>query len=306
MLLGLALPVSGSWATAANCVHIARRAEALGYASLWTFQRLLSPVEGDGDQPTLAPQYRSVHDPLAVLAFAAGHTTTVRLGVAVVNMPYYAPIVLAKQLTTIDHLSGGRLDVGLGIGWLPPELEAVGRTTERRGARAEDYLRCLTSIWTDEIVDYHGEFYRVPRARVDPKPLQQPHPPVLLGGSADVALRRAGRLAGGWISGSQADLSRIDQSIEKVRRGATDAGRDPGGLRFVCRGVVKVRNGERSPLVGSLDDIRSDLVDLAAKGITETFVALNFDPQVGSPAADAGASMSRAEEVLEALAPEKR
>lgn len=302
MLTGFALPVSGSWATPANCVRIARRAEALGYASLWTFQRLLSPVDA-GDVPALDPQYRRVHDPLAVLAYVAGHTTTARLGVAVVNMPYYPPIVLAKMLTTLDHVSGGRLDAGLGIGWLGPELEAVGMSTARRGARAEDYLRCLRAIWTDDIVDYRGDFYRVPRCRVDPKPVQQPHPPVLLGGGADAALRRAGRMAGGWISSSRADLSRIGTSIATVRAGATEAGRDPDGLRFVCRGVVKVRSGERAPLVGTLDQIRSDLTALAAKGVTETFVDLNFDPEIGSPDADAGESMRRAEEVLEALAP---
>jgi probable F420-dependent oxidoreductase len=302
VLLGFALPVSGSWATPANCVRIATRAEALGYASLWTFQRLLSPVEGDG-VPALAPQYRSVHDPLAVLAYVAGQTTTARLGVAVVNMPYYAPIVLAKALTTLDHLSGGRVDAGLGIGWLEPELAAVGMTTARRGARAEDYLRCLRSIWTEDVVDYRGEFYRVPRSRVDPKPVQAPHPPVLLGGGADAALRRAGRMADGWISASRADLTTIGASIATVRNGAVDAGRDPGGLRFICRGVIKVRTDERAPLVGSLGDIRADLADLAAKGITENFVDLNFDPEIGSPDADAGRSMRRAEEVLEALSP---
>jgi probable F420-dependent oxidoreductase len=301
MLLGFAVPVSGSWATPENCLRVAGRAEDLGYSSLWTFQRLLSPL--DGDDPVLAPQYRSVHDPLAILAFLAGRTTRVRLGVAVVNMPYYAPVVLAKELTTIDHLSGGRLDVGLGLGWLAPELEAVGATAARRGARGEDFLRCLEAIWTDEVVEYEGEFYRMPRARVDPKPLQRPHPPVLLGGAADVALRRTGRVADGWISSSQADLARIDQSIDVVRGAATDAGRDPGTLRFVCRGVVKVRASERAPLVGSLDDIRADLVDLAAKGVTETFVDLNFDPEIGSPDADPAESMRRAEEVLEALAP---
>ena len=302
MLTGFALPVSGSWATPANCLRIATRAEALGYASLWTFQRLLSPVDAAGG-PALDPQYRSVYDPFAVLAYVAGHTTTARLGVAVVNMPYYAPIVLAKMLTTLDHVSGGRLDAGLGIGWLAPELEAVGMTTAKRGARAEDYLRCLRSIWTDDIVDYRGDFYRVPRCRVDPKPVQRPHPPLLLGGGADAALRRAGRMADGWISSSRADLSRIETSIAAVRAGATEAGRDPGALRFVCRGVAKVRAGERAPLVGSLDDIRSDLAELAAKGVTETFVDLNFDPEIGSPDADPGQSMGRAEEVLEALAP---
>ena len=302
MLLGFALPVSGSWATPANVVRIARRAEALGYASLWTFQRLLSPIGRDGN-PALAPQYRRVHDPLAVLAYVAGQTTTARLGVAVVNMPYYPPIVLAKLLTTLDHLSGGRVDAGLGIGWLEPELAAVGMTTARRGARAEDYLRCLRAIWTEEVVEYSGEFYRVPRCRVEPKPVQAPHPPVLLGGGADAALRRAGRMADGWISSSRADLTAIGRSIAIVGDGATEAGRDPGKLRFVCRGVVKVRTGERAPLVGSLDDISADLADLAAKGVTETFVDLNFDPEIGSPDADAGRSMRRAEEILEALAP---
>lgn len=302
MLLGFALPTSGSWATPANCARIAQRAEALGYSSLWTFQRLLSPV-GDGDRPALDPQYRSVHDPLAVLAFVAGLTSTVRLGVAVVNMPYYAPLVLAKQLTTLDHLSKGRLDAGLGIGWLPEELEAVGMTTARRGSRAEDYLRCLRAIWTDDIVDYRGEFYRVPRSRVDPKPVQRPHPPVLLGGTAEAALRRAGRMAAGWISSSRADLTRIEESMATVRHGAEDAGRDPEALRMVCRGVAKVRAGERAPLVGTLDDIRADLDELAARGVTETFVDLNFDPEIGSPEADGAESMARAEEVLDALAP---
>jgi probable F420-dependent oxidoreductase len=299
--LGFAVPVSGSWATPTNCVQIARKAEEHGYTSLWTFQRLLSPL--DGDTPALAPQYRSVHDPLAILAHLAGQTTTTRLGVAVVNLPYYAPIVLAKMLTTIDHLSGGRLDAGLGIGWLPQELDAVGTPSGQRGARAEDYLRCLQAIWTEDIVDYDGDFCRVPRSRVDPKPVQEPHPPLLLGGTAGAALRRAGRVASGWISSSQADLSRIDESIAVVRGAAIDAGRDPDGLRFVCRGVVKVRAGERAPLVGSLEDIGADLSDLAAKGITETFIDLNFDPEVGSPDADPVASMRRAHEVLEAFAP---
>jgi probable F420-dependent oxidoreductase len=300
--LGFAVPVSGSWASPGNCVEIARTAEELGYTSLWTFQRLLSPL--DGDAPLLATPYHSVHDPLATLAYLAGHTSTARLGVAVVNLPYYAPIVLAKLLTTIDHLSDGRLDAGLGIGWSPHEFEAVGVPVARRGARAEDFLRCLRAIWTDEIVEYEGDFYRVPRSRVEPRPVQKPHPPLLLGGTAEAALRRAGRVAAGWISSSRADLNRIDESIAIVRTAAVGAGRDPDELRFICRGVVKVRTtGERAPLVGSFDEVRADLGDLATKGITETFIDLNFDPQIGSPDVEQGASMRHAHEVLEALAP---
>lgn len=302
MQLGFAVPISGSWASPANCVEIARKAEELGYASLWTFQRLLSPL--DADAPVLTPPYHSVHDPLAILAYLAGHTSKARLGVAIVNLPYYAPIVLAKLLTSIDHLSDGRLDAGLGIGWLPQELEAVGVPEARRGARAEDSLRCLRAIWTDEVVEYDGDFYRVPRSRVEPRPVQKPHPPILMGGTAERALRRAGRVAAGWISSSRADLNRIDESVAIVRTAAVDAGRDPDELRFICRGVVKVRTGEeRAPLVGSLDEVRSDLANLATKGITETFIDLNFDPQIGSPDADAAASMRHAHMVLEALAP---
>jgi len=294
--------MSGSWAEPANTLEIARKAEQLGYTSLWTFQRLLSPL--DGDTPVLDPQYRRVDDPLAILAYLAGQTGTPRLGVAVVNMPYYAPIVLANILTTIDRLSGGRLDVGLGLGWLPPELEAVGQGLEQRGRRGADFLRCLQAIWTDDVVDYQGEFYRVPRSRVEPKAVQRPHPPILLGGMAPAALRRAGRVAAGWISSSRADLSRIDEYIAVVREAAERAGRDPAALRFICRGVVKVRTGERAPLVGSLDQIRSDLDELAAAGhLTETFLDLNFDPEIGSPDADPGESMRRAHEALEALAP---
>ncbi len=174
---------------------------------------------------------------------------------------------------------------------------------DRRGSRAEDFVRCLTSIWSDDVVDHSGEFYRVPRSRVDPKPLQRPHPPLLLGGTAEPALRRAGRLAAGWISGSRADLRLIGAAISVVRSAAGDASRDPAQLRMVCRGVVRVRTGERAPLVGSLDDIRADLAELAGQGVTETFLDLNFDPEIGSPTADAAASMARAEEVLEALAP---
>ena len=301
MQLGFAVPVSGSWATPANAAGLARRAEELGYTSVWTFQRLLSPL--DGDKPVLAPPYHQVHDPLATLAFLAGQTATVRLGVAVVNLPYYAPLVLAKLLTTIDQLSGGRLDAGVGLGWAPDEFTAVGVPTSRRGARGEDYLRCLRAIWTQEFVEYEGPFYRVPRCKVEPKPVQKPHPPILLGGMAEPALRRAGRVAAGWISSSRADLREIDRLVEVVRQAAEKAGRDPGALRFICRGVVRVRRGERAPLVGSLDQIRADLDDLAAKGITETFVDLNFDPEVGAPDADADDSVRRAHEVLEALAP---
>ncbi len=303
MDLGFAVPVSGAWATTANCLEVAAMAEDLGYRSLWTFQRLLAPVEADGSH-RLEPQYRSVMDPLAVLAFLAGRTVGTRLGVAVVNAPYYSPILLSKLLTTIDHLSGGRLDVGIGLGWMREEFEAAGAPYDRRGARTEDFVNCMRAIWTDDVVDYEGAFYDVPRSRVDPKPLQRPHPPVLFGGTAVPALQRAGRMGAGWVSSSRADPTELGSAVDVVRSAAAEAGRDPADLRFVCRAVTKVRSGgERAPLVGSLDQIRGDLGLLEAAGMTEAFVDLNFDPVVSDPAADPAEGLQHARRVLEALAP---
>src|SRR5947209_6286362 len=185
MKMGFGIPVSGSWATPANIVEIARQAERLGYDSLWSFQRTLYPADDSIPMP-----YRSVHDPVAVSAYLAAVTERVRIGIAIVNLPFYAPLVLAKMLTSIDVLSNGRLDAGLGLGWNADEFAAAGVPMERRGARAEEFLDVLRTIWTTDPVEYHGEFYEVPRGRVDPRPVQRPHPPILLGGSAEPALRR--------------------------------------------------------------------------------------------------------------------
>jgi probable F420-dependent oxidoreductase len=247
-----------------------------------------------------------VQDPIVTLAFLAGHTERVRLGIAVVNLPFISPVVLAKQLATLDIVAGGRLDTGLGLGWAPEEFEATGADMGARGRRADEFIVVLRTLWRDEVVEHTGEFYRVPRSTMEPKPVQRPHPPILLGGSALPSLRRAGRLADGWISRSRADLTAIGDSIAAIRAAAEEAGRDPAALRLVCRGSVKVRpagDGERDPLTGSLDEIRADIDQLAAKGFTELFVDLNFDPEIGSPDADADASLRRADEVLEALAP---
>jgi len=288
---------------------VARRAEELGYDSLWTFQRLLSDVDGH-----IGEMYRSVHDPLIALAYAAALTNRIRLSVAVVNLPFVSPTLLAKQTATIDILCGGRLDVGLGLGWADDEYTASGATKHRVGRRAEEYIAALKTLWTDDVVQHDGEFYHIPRTRMEPKPVQKPHPPILLGGTAAPALRRAGRLADGWVSSSRADLVNIGASVDVVKSAAAEAGRDPASLRFICRGSVRVRDADgagvagaagsdRPPLMGTLEEIRADFDVLAGRGITELFVDLNFDPQIGSPDADPADSLRRADEALTTLAP---
>jgi probable F420-dependent oxidoreductase len=304
MQIGFGAPVSGSWATPANQVEIAQRAEALGYHSLWTFSRILYP-DWPAEQRLTAP-YRSVHDPMVVAAFLAGVTSRVRLGLAVVNLPYYAPLVLAKALTSIDVVSAGRLDAGLGLGWSPDEFAAVGVDMARRGDRAEEYLACLRAIWTGDPVEFSGEFYTVPRGWVDPKPIQRPGPPILLGGGAPRALRRAGRMADGWISSSRVPGAEIPAAVATIRGAATTAGRSPDEVRIVVRGSMRLRDSDHADdptMTGTVEKIKADLATYAANGTDEVFLDLNFDEQVGSPDADPARSMALAHEVLETFAP---
>jgi probable F420-dependent oxidoreductase len=301
-LLGFGLPVSGRWATPDTIRSTARRAEELGYASLWTFQRVLYPAAGE-----LGPSHRSVLDPVLPLAYVAAHTDRIRLGTATVCAPFTAPALLAKTLTSLDVLSGGRLTVGLGMGWLPQEYAAAGVPYERRGERMDEYLRCLEALWTQDPVDFAGEFYTVPRSYVRPPPVQQPHPPVLLGGAAAPALRRAGRLAQGWICSSRQDLTNLGPAIRTVRDGAREAGRDPEAVRIVVRGLVDLVDNDpgrqRRPLQGTREQVLDDLVALRTQGVTEVFLDLNLSPRVSFPDVDAEAGLAYAERVLAAFGP---
>lgn len=302
MRLGVGLPVSGPWATPDNQQRVATRAEKLGYDSVWAFQRLLHPVDTDWGAP-----YHAALDPVTSLAFVAARTRRIRLGIAVVNLPFYAPLVLSKALTTVDVLSEGRLDVGLGLGWAREEFAAVGVPMEHRGARAAEFVEYLRTVWTQPEPEFDGEFYRLPRCRVEPKPVQQPHPPLLMGGTVDAALRRIGRIADGWVSSSRADLGTIGRSVDLVKQSAAAAGRDPERLRFVVRGVVglEVDSGDqpRRSLHGDVDQIRADLAALERNGVTEVFLDANWDPRSASDDVDPAAALANAEHLLQSLSP---
>jgi probable F420-dependent oxidoreductase len=304
MQIGFGAPVAGAWATPFSLATFADRAESAGYATLWTFQRLLVP-EGSG----MDPVYRSVLDPMVALGYAAAVTSRIRLGVAVLNLPFVSPAYLAKQATTVDVLSGGRLDLGLGIGWMPEEFTITGASTARRGARTEEFLAVLRTLWDDGVSSFDGEFYTVPAGRQDPRPVQRPGPPVLLGGMSRAAMERAGRLADGWITSSRADLSAIGEAAAVIRAAAAEAGRDPEAVRIICRGVVvagteaKGPDGGRRLLSGSFAQIREDAAWLGSQGVTEVFYDLNWDPQVGSPSVSPESAAERAGEILSELAP---
>jgi alkanesulfonate monooxygenase SsuD/methylene tetrahydromethanopterin reductase-like flavin-dependent oxidoreductase (luciferase family) len=176
---------------------------------------------------------------------------------------------------------------------------------DRRGRRLTEHVRLMKRLWTEDVVEHDGEFYRLLPVRQDPKPVQRPHPPVLLGGSAPGALQRAGELADGWVSASAFTIEQVRDAVAAVRAAAAAAERDPDALAFVCRGAVRVRPEPRTdrPYCGPVELVKEQIAEVAAAGATEFFVDLNFDPEIGSPTADAERSMDRARELLEAFAP---
>ncbi|MEV0897539.1 TIGR03619 family F420-dependent LLM class oxidoreductase [Actinoplanes sp. NPDC049802] len=299
MLISFGCPVSGAWAQPETLTAIARRAEELGYHGLWAFQRLLV-----GRGQDLAPIYHSVLDPMVALTWAAAATSRIRLGVSVINLPYLSPTYLAKQAGSLDRLSGGRFDLGLGTGWSEPEFLATGSDPKPRGPRTEEYLDVLKALFSGGEVAYDGRFYRVPPSRMAPSPAQMGGPPVLLGGTADVALRRAGRIAAGWVSSSRTGLPEIERGVRIVREAAEAAGRDPDTLRIVVRGVVQAgRRDEAIPLSGDWGQIRAGAERYAEAGATELFYEPNWDPRIGGPDADPRAAADLGFEIVEALAP---
>ena len=205
MRVGFGLGNIGPIGTPDNIARIAQRAEALGYDTLWTVERLLSPVKPQSPYPvtpdgSLPAVYRHVLDPLDSLSFVAALTKKIGLGTSVLDIPYYNPVMLARQITTLDVLSGGRVRLGLGLGWSKDEHDAVGVEMKNRGARAEEFLKVLKAIWTADPAEFKGQYYTLPKSHIGPKPVQKPHPPVYMAAFVPAAMNRIARLANGWYS----------------------------------------------------------------------------------------------------------
>jgi probable F420-dependent oxidoreductase len=185
--------------------EVAVLAEALGYESLWVGEHVAVPFESRGGYPGGRPPFKpDSHfvEPFTALAYLGGITSRVRLGTGVAIVPIRSPIHLARQLATADVLSGGRISLGIGIGWLQDEFEIAYAPWDNRGKRLDECLAYLDAVFNAERPEYHGEFYELPPIGFEPKPIQRPHPPFLIGGSGEAALRRAAASGDGWYGGS--------------------------------------------------------------------------------------------------------
>ncbi|HWN99384.1 MAG TPA: LLM class F420-dependent oxidoreductase [Blastocatellia bacterium] len=283
MKVGISLPHLGPQASAENLIKVAKRAEELGYDSAWVLERLLWPINPREPYPatpdgSLPDAYQLVLDPLETLTFVAAQTFRIRLGTSVLVLPYHTPIQLARRIATLDVLSGGRVDVGVGVGWSRDEFEAVGTPFERRGARCDEFLQAMIDIWTKDPVSFAGEFYHIPESRVGPKPVQKPHPPIYVAGFGPYAFERAAKYGSGWNPSGIPSWEWLEGMIKQLHETARAAGAGPMAVVLRAFAIVVPQPGKRAPMIGTLDQVKEDIQRLREIGVTEL---VHSPPSIG-------------------------
>jgi probable F420-dependent oxidoreductase len=235
MKFGLAF-ASSAGTDPGSALEIARAAEAAGFESVWGGEHVIRPAKiaspypytADGVMP--GEEETPIPDPLIWLAYVAAAAPTVRLGTCILIVPQRNPLVLAKELATLDQLSGGRLELGLGVGWLEEEFRALGVPWERRGARTDEYVAAMQALWAGPRAEFHGEFVDFEPATCSPRPVRGSIP-IVVGGDTPAAIRRAARYAQGYFPGTS-DAGELRLRIDDVRKAAEGAGRDPDGIEI--------------------------------------------------------------------------
>ena len=227
--------------TAEGAAALAEACDQHGVESVWTIEHVVVPTgyeseypySRDGKMP--GPEDAPIPDPLIWLTWVAAHSRQVKLGTGVLILPQRNPAVLAKEVATLDVLSGGRTILGVGVGWLREEFDALGVPFEGRGRRTDEYIEAMRELWTTDDSSYHGEFVDFDRVKSFPKPLQA-SPPIVVGGHSPAAARRAGRLGDGFFPGTRDDVEGL---IATMRETATAAGRDADAIQITVGASTK-------------------------------------------------------------------
>lgn len=246
MQVGVIIPNAGTKATPENITTVARWAEELGYHSLWVTDHVALPEKVDAYYPYRShgrwdyPPETSWLDPLLALLWAAAAAPSLKIGTSVLVIPLRHPILLAKQISTLDFLTGGRVILGVGVGWMEEEAVLMGTDFAGRGRRAVEMVRLMREFWSGETVRFQGDLWRVEGCKMYPKP-PQPRIPVLWGGHSDATLKRVARVGDGWHP-TQITLEQLDAGLTRLRRYCEEAGRDFDSL------FLFARPGETYPL----------------------------------------------------------
>jgi probable F420-dependent oxidoreductase len=259
-----------------GAVELAQSAEAAGFESLWTVEHVVVPVGYKSSYPYAAggrmpgPEDLPIPDPLIWLTYVAAVTSTIRLGTGILILPERNPVVVAKEIATLDHLSGGRVELGVGAGWLQEEFDAIGVPFDDRGKRLDEHIGALRALWTDEPASYDGELVKFKPVHSKPHPNQRPVP-IVIGGHTAAAARRAGRLGDGFFP-AKGDYPQL---LSVVRAAAEEAGRDPDAIEITL-GAEDLFGPD------AMDGVKR-LEDLGAHRVTVPSLSFAFS---GEPLAD--------------------
>lgn len=287
MRYGFYLPTRGQTATPEALETLVRRGETLGFASVMIADHVVFPAVIHSKYPYTVngvfPGGGDALEQLALMAFIAGKTTALRLVTSVMILPHRNPVVTAKTLATIDVLSRGRVTVGVGVGWLREEFQALGAPDfDRRGAVSDEYLRIFKVLWTQSPASFAGKFYRFEAVRCLPQPVQKPHPPIWIGGHSRAALRRVARFGDGWhpvganpaVPLTPAELRPLLDELHRLTEGE---GRDPSALTISYKAPVydagrpgaEASGAERRPFSGNAERVAEDIATYARLGVRE-------------------------------------
>ncbi|MGA3406464.1 MAG: LLM class F420-dependent oxidoreductase [Candidatus Bathyarchaeia archaeon] len=283
MRIGFFLPQIGPAADVHSIVRAAKRAEELKYDSLWVTERLLYPTNPQTSYfgGPLPEPYKRVFDPLETLTFVAAQTSRVTLGTSVLDIPFYNPVLLARRLTTLDVLSGGRLRIGFGLGWSKDEHDATGASMKARGKRADEFIGVLKAIWTTDPAEFHGKYFQLPKSIIQPKPVQKPHPPIYLAAFAPGAMKRTARLADGWMPVGMT-VDQLKSASTQLKNMVKDAGRNPADVKVIVRYNLAItpqpQGKDRAFFSGTLAQIKDDIASVKTYGPDELILDPTFSP----------------------------
>jgi probable F420-dependent oxidoreductase len=291
--VGITLPQAGEQSTTANIVLTAKTAEDEGFDSLWVFERLLWPISPqtpyvatpDGSLPV---EYQRVFDPLETLTFVAAKTNKITLGTSVIDILFHNPVVLARRFATLDVLSGGRTIAGLGIGWSKDEYKVSNIPFENKGKRADEFIQALKKIWTEDIVEFKGNYYNIPASKIGPKPIQKPHIPIFMGGFSPNTFKRIINYStNGWLGLIVGPLEYLENTIKSINEMASKANKDPNEFKTILLtypNIVESKNeqltneSQRLPLTGTIDQIGNDVKRIKKMGVDHIVFGYNFLP----------------------------
>ncbi len=284
LTFGCTIPTRGPMSSPEAIRTLAMKAEELGFDHLWVSDHIIIPTQvasfypyaPDGVAPFVADPNQPYCEPLAALCYLAGCTQRIKLGTHVLVIPYREPVLTAKIIATLDYMSGGRVILGIGVGWMEEEFKALGLDTySERGKVTDEYLKIFKELWTSDSPEFQGDYSQFSGVSFYPKPIQKPHPPIWVGGHTRAAIRRAAQLGDGWLPiglrpPAELEPEELSEHVDRLRDISERAGRQREAVDIVFSSNIAYGpsgGGSRRMMSGSIDEIGADIIMYEQVGV---------------------------------------